>query len=221
MQDWKKGVVWISIILALVFILFVIGYFLFTLSDLQLGKSDLGHFRYDAAIQRFEKILERQPHNPEAHLYLGLALSKRGDYDGAIAEFQWVKENYPHQEFPATVHSDIGMVYFAKRKYLEAIEELKKAILLDPSSAKAYFNLGTVYSAYGDIPEAVACFRTSLKIAPGDSSVHRNLALNLERMNDFEGAFKHWEKYLELTPAFYRNAEVGKHMSELKKKLGK
>jgi len=49
------------------------------------------------------------------------------------------------EEVAAEVHNYLGVTYYDKGMYDEAIAELKKAIEIDPNFAEAHYNLGAAY----------------------------------------------------------------------------
>ena len=51
--------------------------------DLELGEEALNNQNYDEAIGHFRSYLEKSPQDGEAHLQLGLALLKKGEFKGS------------------------------------------------------------------------------------------------------------------------------------------
>jgi tetratricopeptide (TPR) repeat protein len=49
----------------------------------------------------------------------------------------------------------MGMAYLSLKKFDEAIDSLKHAILLKPDFGKAYYNLGVAYMTQGDRDSAL------------------------------------------------------------------
>ena len=68
-------------------------------------------------------------------------------------------------------------IELADRGWLtEAISEFQKAIDLDPTSAHAYDNLGTVYAEKGDLIEALDAFMKAVECDPTSPDTHHYLA---------------------------------------------
>lgn len=59
--------------------------------------------------------------------------------------------------------------------YAKAVEELQKAVAIDPKDANAYSDLGTTYALMKDHEQAVFCFETALALEPRDPSVYYKL----------------------------------------------
>ena len=216
----NKGIIWAGLSIVVLFAMTL--YVRFLMSDMQIAKTALKYYNnYDEAIQRFQKVLEKDPNNVEVHLYLGLAHGKSGNYNEAIKEFRWIRQRYPDFHFSASIRNDIGLFYYVLEQYPEAIDEFTHATLLKPNFVEAYFNLGTAYSALEQTQKAIECYQTVIKIDPRHSYSHWNLAVNLEKTNDIRGAIVHWKKYLELTPGVFRSPEVSAHIVELEQQLNK
>jgi tetratricopeptide (TPR) repeat protein len=216
----RRGVLWI--VLAVLCALIALPNLCFVFSDIQIAKSALRYYNnYDEAIMRLQRVLRKDPQSTEAHLYLGLAYGKKGDFEEAIKEFQWVRRNRPDFAYSAGTHNEIGVFYYVRESYREAIEEFKKAVSIDPRFAEAYFNMGSTCSAIGQAQDAISCYRKVIQLEPRHSYGHWNLAVNLEKAGDIEGAVRHWKKYMDLTPGVFINPDVNEHVIELEKELKK
>lgn len=194
-------------------------YIIFGTSDMRTGKISFGYSDYRGAIDKFQRVLIKEPNNAEAHLYLGLVYGKKRDYEKAFEELNWLKKNSSNFPIPADVHNEIGMFYYLNERYADAIIEFKRATELNPKFKDAYFNLGTAYSALNDLDNALSSYRAVLKIDPRHAYSHWNVAVVLEKEGDIKGAVEHWEKYAALTPGLFSNPEVERHISELKRQI--
>ena len=100
----------------------------------------------DAALNRLERFARLQPENPWANYYYALALWKR-------------------RKGPQDI-STSGQV--------ESL--LQKAVRLDPQLAKAFFQLGVVYSEKNNLPQAIAAYESAVRIDPQLAEAHYRLA---------------------------------------------
>jgi len=194
-------------------------YVRFVSTDIEIAKSAIKASNYAEAVDRLSRLLEREPSNAEAHLYLGVAYGKKGDYESAFREFDWVNAKDPAFRAAASTHNDIAMLYYLREMYREAIAEFKKAISVNPKFIEAYFNLGTAYSALGDTKNAIDSYREVIRLDPKNSYSHWNLGINLEKTGDIEAAIHHWKKYIEHTPGVFRHPEIESHIVELEKQM--
>ena len=65
----------------------------------------------------------------------------------------------------------------------------------------AFHKLGTIYLTMGNLDEAIELYRKALERKPTDVTLHFNLALALEKKQDFKGAISHCSKALQINPA--------------------
>lgn len=97
-------------------------------------------------------------------------------------------------------HFNAGVRFSLRRDYDRAIEEYRKALEYEPTSAGAYSNIGFAYMDKGDIERAIVEHRKALELDPQLANAYYGLALALEKKGDIEEAIKNWEKYLEIAP---------------------
>ncbi len=102
-------------------------------------------------------------------------------------------------EQPATpaasrAHYQRAQDALAGKRYPEAAREFRELLRLNPNSAEAHANLGTVYYAQGKYPEATASFEKALKIRPGLKGADALLGMSLARAGRIEQAMPLLEK---------------------------
>jgi superkiller protein 3 len=127
----------------------------------------------DEAIPQFQKALEINPNNPEAHQNLGKALLAKGQVDEAIAHFQRALEISPN--YPDT-HDNLGKALLQKGRVDEAIPQFQKALEINPNYTPAYYNLGRALVQKGRMHEAITCFQQALELDPDNPNILNNLA---------------------------------------------
>jgi len=119
-----------------------------------------------SALDYFEQALKADPK---------FALALTGVADASLRMYESKKDNFWTQKALTAaqaaeqindklpeVHTALGSAYIATGKYAEAITELKRAILLAPSSDEAYRRLGGAYLASGDYPHAIEAFQKAI-----------------------------------------------------------
>ena len=97
-----------------------------------------------------------------------------GDSTAALEELLKAEKLDP---FSADIQNALGLVYFSKEKYAQAIEHFQRAIQLDPNHADAHHNLGTVYIYQGRYDQAITEFDTALA-----NDLYRNRAATLNSL---------------------------------------
>lgn len=98
----------------------------------------------------------------------------------------------------ALEHNKLGVIYFKKGLYNEAIIEYKKSIKLDPNNADSHYNLGYAYHAIGKQNLAAQEFEEALRLNPADAEGHTNLCLVYFNMGKAEEAITECQKALRL-----------------------
>jgi protein O-GlcNAc transferase len=100
-----------------------------------------------------------------------------------------------------------GLVKNAQGKLDEAINFIKRAISLNPSSAVYYTNLGEVYNRKGFKDEAIKALEQSIALNPDFGGARYNLANILKSLGRTNEAIKYYQDAIELDPnnhqAFY------------------
>lgn len=82
----------------------------------------------------------------------------------------------------AIYHCNRAAAYSRLEKHLEAINDCKEAIKLDPAYGKAYGRLGIAYSNLNRYEDARKAYLTALKYDPGNTMIETNLKLAEERL---------------------------------------
>jgi S1-C subfamily serine protease/tetratricopeptide (TPR) repeat protein len=88
------------------------------------------------------------------------------------------------------------------RKYTEAIEAYKLAILLDPNYAPAHGGLGDAYLNSGTWQQALAEYKEQVRVAPNDAQAHFDLGYLYNVMGRHGEAFAPLVKAIALDPKF-------------------
>ncbi len=102
---------------------------------LNLGIALLEAKQFIEAEVRLREALKQNAFAPTAHMYLGLALTRLGNYDEAEKELLRTIELGGNQL--ALAHYYLGGIYWKKRDYGRAVEELETYLRLSPNAADA------------------------------------------------------------------------------------
>ncbi|HAC62903.1 MAG TPA: hypothetical protein DCF68_05045 [Cyanothece sp. UBA12306] len=99
---------------------------------------------------------------------------------------------YYHGKFLKTQNNQ-----FCKIKFGEALKPLHKALEIDPSSCKAWNNLGLIFGELGEANKEEICYDTAVKINPKHGFSNYNKACNYSLKEDFDKAYECLVKALE------------------------
>jgi len=88
---------------------------------------------------------------------------------------QWT---YTIQHSPGAwpAYNNLGNVLSDTGQQQEAMEQYKKALILNPNYPEAHNNLGIIFARMGRLPEAIDQFEQALKLCPTLESAQDNLA---------------------------------------------
>ena len=98
------------------------------------------------------------------------------------------------------VHFTLGSVYTATGKNAEAVEELKRALALDPNSDNGYLRLGRAYLATGQSEAALGALRKAVDLNPYYWYNHDQLGLAFYRMGRNKEALAEFKNAADLNP---------------------
>ncbi len=148
------------------------------------------------AREAVQHALQIDPSLPEAHFYLADALLTI-DYDwkGAQAEIQKalaLNANDP------LAHEWNGMVLSAQGKMTEAIQEMSRAVDLDPLNAERRTYLGLLLTRAGRHPEAEKQLTAALQLDPAFERAHFILQWLYEKEGRESDAISEWSAIFAL-----------------------
>lgn len=138
---------------------------------------------------RHHYSLQTSEHNQRAEDCLRLSLQWDPNYAAALAALsevyvqrfynwfdrdrKWLKqaEEMIHQaatidDHLPEVHCTLGMLLYLRGDYVRAMEEIQKAIRLDPHYAVAHDHSGEIYLHIGEMDRAILAFHTEMQINP-------------------------------------------------------
>lgn len=145
--------------------------------------------KYDDAVATYQKVLQLNPDDANAHTNLGSVYANMGKTDLAKAEFQKAAQLDP--KGAAKAYFNLGVTYYNNAKMDDAASAFKKATELDANYANAYFFLGqsllgkATYDPSGKVipaPGTVEAYQTYLKLEPkgSNAAAAQSVLQNLE-----------------------------------------
>lgn len=97
----------------------------------------------------------------------------------------------------------LGVALSGLGKHQEAIDSLKRALVLAPGAA-CWNNLGEAQRAHGDLSEALTCVTRALALAPHLPEAHYNRGNILKAMGQHEQAVECYKQAVQLRPGYAR-----------------
>lgn len=210
--------------------------------QMALGKAYIASGRHDRALEAYREAVRLMPGSAVSHTNLAAALLETGRTEEAIAALQEAIRLSPdyadaHNNLGIAYHR-LGRQAEAEASFKQAlalkpdstefrtnlamarvgssepsVRELERAARADPTSAKAHFNLGSVYGNQGDLTRAAHEFQRALELDPGNARIHYAVGLLRYQQGDRDAARQAWERALGFDPSFApareRLAELG------------
>jgi tetratricopeptide (TPR) repeat protein len=139
---------------------------------------------------------------------LAMALAKLGDDGGSRHVLAQLSQKHPEH---ALYVYWLGRLDYDQRRYEEAVERLKKAVELDPNSARFWDSLGLAYDMQGQMEQAHEAFekavslnRAQLRLSPWPPHDLGYWLLRMDRPKEAEAALREALRYdAKLAPAHY------------------
>lgn len=121
------------------------------------------------AITAYKNAILYGYNTPETRYLLGMMYLQNKQTEDGIAELEGVVKEMPKAE----VFIIIGESYEKLKRGVSAIENYHKAIFLDPSSAVAYYKLGTAYFEQREYGKAKESLEKAIELDAGGKILNR------------------------------------------------
>jgi len=108
-------------------------------------------------------------------------------------------DKYPKEK---DAHYELGMYYYGRGRYNEAVEEFRRALSLVPNMGAALNMLGYSYADLGEYENAVKAFERYTVVMPDDANPLDSMAEQYFKMGNLDMAIEKFKKALEIEPAF-------------------
>lgn len=165
---------------------------------------------YESAKQAYTKAKELNPYSPSILLSMARLESDNESLDKAIPlaeEATKMKTNY------ADAHFFLSQIAVQQGNISRAIEKTETTILLSPSNAGLYFQLGVLYFNVPNYENAAQALARAVEMVPDYANARYFLGLSLARTGDRAGATQQFEAILKTNPD---NKEIIKVLENLK-----
>jgi protein O-mannosyl-transferase len=129
-----------------------------------------------------------------------LTFTQIGIWKNSIDLWSYVIRKEP--EKVPLAYNNRGLAYGNKGLFKEAIEDLDRAIILNPSYQLAYNNRGTVLGRIGQYDSALRDFNMAIALDPVYYQAYNNRAFTFEKMGQFDKALEDYNTAVTLNPSF-------------------
>jgi type IV pilus biogenesis/stability protein PilW len=168
-----------------------------------LGLIYFGVRDYKQAEEHYKLAIELKPDFSEAQNNLGRLYLDTGEYDKAIDMFKKAIANRLYRT-PQYATLNLGWALYKKGKPKEAIEQFKKAVVIDQKFCLGYRSIGIVQTEQNESLEALRAFEKFHECYPADPEGYYRLAevKRLFKLASMEDIAADLEKSLELNQAY-------------------
>lgn len=152
---------------------------------------------YSSAIENFMKAENIRKDDPKLYNAMGLAFMGKGLLKESLSYFEKALDINPDY---SEARNNLGVILYMMGKYDEAIKEFEKVLsdVLYKTPQNAYFNLGRVYLAKGDINRAKFYFKKTISIDPDFALAYANLGFVYFETKFYDDAETSLERAVEL-----------------------
>jgi len=158
----------------------------------------------DTAITLFNRALEQDPKYALAEAGLGEAYWRSYEL---TKDTHWAEEASLrsaaaialNDKLPQ-VYVTLGMIHTGTGRYEEAVQNLQKALVLDPINSDAYRELAKTYQQMGRQKEAESTYLNAIAVRPGYWGTHNDLGGFYYRLGRYAEAEKEFQSVVALTP---------------------
>ena len=123
-------------------------------------------------------------------------LQEKDDVDVALIKYRVAAIQRPNSP---ELWSNIGMCFFAKRRFVAAIACLKRAMYFGPCEWRVAHNLGIVHLHTGQYASAFHYFSVAISLNPTFAASYAHLAIALSRLDDTPNACSAFERAVQLS----------------------
>ena len=121
------------------------------------------------------------------------------DYPGAVTHFQQIIDEYPLE---TEAYLRLGNLLRGERRPVDAINVLKRGLIIDPESPVIHNTLGLIYSEGGNHDDAIAMHNKYVSLAPNEANAYDSLGMSLQWAGRYDEAISAYSRALELSPRF-------------------
>jgi TolB-like protein/Tfp pilus assembly protein PilF len=177
------------------------------------------HYEWDwtGAEKEFKRAIELNPNSATAHLWYGDFLANTGRLEEGMRETKRAREFDP---LSLIINTTMGWQYYLSHQYVQAVEQLRKALEIDQRFAPARRMLEEVYAQMGKHKEAVAEREKILSLS-GSPELAASIEEDFSR-SGYKGVLQSWlDGLTEISKhgyvSSYSIAEAYMRMSEKEK----
>ncbi len=175
-------------------------------NDISLGYTLFKQKKYEEAKTKFLAVVDRNPKNDKAYIYLGIIFSRRGEKEKAIEAFKKALEINPDN---SEAHFNIGIEYYNDKQFYKSLNHLKKDLSFLPNDYRAISVMGSIYFELNDTDRALEYLLKSESISPGSAGNLIKIADCYRVLGRLDDEIEVYRKILKIQSSFYVYYRLG------------
>lgn len=156
--------------------------------------------RVDAAINEAKTALAINANSVEVYNAMGLCWQEKGDLVLARFVYQKALAGIPGADTNAWLHLNLGWTYYLDGRTPLAVQELERALELDPYLVPALINLSRIYMDERNYGDTIPLLERAVARAPNDAGVRMNLGIAYRGVGRFAEAEREYREVMRLDP---------------------
>ncbi len=195
-----------------------------------LGEAYFALREYDKSLEAYNRLAGAG--NRDARLLSRIAeiYYEKGELDSAYDYYKKITAMEPASENARIAYINMGNIMDDARRYEEAIESYKKALIISPKDDSALYNLGIAYKHAGRPELAIEVWKKAAELNPESPRPHMAIAdyyyekqhLDLA-MEEYQKILRRWpniqDAHFNLGAVYYKKNLVDYAIGEYKKVL--
>jgi len=163
------------------------------------GIALMDQFKFEEAVQEFNKLLELDGKVLPAWVNLGIAYFYGQHYPEALAAFAQALKLDPEE---IHAHFVSGLIYINQDQVEQATAAFKAVLRQDSQDVSSNYYLGRLLMRTREYEEALSYFRTVIRNEPYNASAYYNLATALSRLRRTEESREAMDRFRQLQELF-------------------
>ncbi len=136
-------------------------------SCLEQGKAQYANMQYDQATKTFERCLDLDNNNVEAHLSLAGVLLTQNDLSKAQEHFEAAIKNMKRSSpYWSYTYSMLGDIALREQKQKDALNMYQKSLQYNPANVNSLIGKGVVLETQGNVQGAADAYQAALAVEP-------------------------------------------------------
>jgi len=154
----------------------------------------------DEAIEKAKAFSHQATEKERLFIEAYYAFRVEGNSENAIRTLEQMLKKYPKEK---EAHEALGYIYYwSKNLANESIEELNRAVALDPNYGSAFNQMAYIYMDMEDYEKALESCEKYASVSPGDANPFDTWGEIYLRMGRLDEAIEKYKKALEVKPDF-------------------